>query len=248
MRSQLSSRQIPYLLLFVLTGSTLLVLPYSVTDPINLPKMVFMAIGVIGILGLMLASDESKIRNTNYPFLFLTFSFIAVLMSQFLTTSGPKSETFYGIPGRNTGILTYLSFTIITWISFNVATTSMIKKLFSLSATLGFIVVAYGNFQKAGKEPFPYLNVYENNVFGTFGNPNFQSAFLGVISVLAFSMLFAANLRLTLKALYTILLILSLIGVYQTNSIQGFFNFVIGSAIFLFLFFLLLLLFTLCPI
>lgn len=235
MRTEQQSKWIPILLLGVLTGTTLLVLPYSVTDPINLPKMVFMAIGAMLILGLMLGSGEFEVRKTHYPFLVLILSFIVVLVSQFFTSSAPKSETFYGIPGRNTGILTYLSFTIIAWISFNVASISVFKKLFFLASSLGVFLASYGIFQELGKEPFPYVNVYESNVFGTFGNPNFQSAFLGVIAVLAFSMLFGPGLKLRQKIAYGFLMALSLVGVYQTNSIQGFFNFAIGCAIFMFL-------------
>jgi O-antigen ligase len=232
MRRQVQPALIPNLLFFVLTGSTLLVLPYSVTDPINLPKMVFMSVGAMFIFGLMVGSGEFKIRRIHYPFLLLILSFILVLVTQSVTTSGPMSETFYGIPGRNTGILTYVSFTLIAWISFHISSIANFRKIFSLAATLGLILAIYGIFQELGKEPFPYMNVYESNVFGTFGNPNFQSAFLGVIAVLAFSTLFATNLKSTLKLFHLVLLILSLLGVHQTNSIQGFFNFTIGSAIF----------------
>lgn len=235
MRKELESKWIPILLLSVLTGTTLLVLPYSVTDPVNLPKMVFVTIGAMLILGITVGSGELVLHKSHYPFLLLALSFIVVLMSQLLTSSGPKSEALYGIPGRNTGVLTYLSFTIIAWISFNVASISLFKKIFLLAATLGLILAVYGIFQELGKEPFPYVNVYESNVFGTFGNPNFQSAFLGVIAVLAFSTLAAGKIKNSLKLFHSVLLILSLLGVYQTNSIQGFFNFAIGSAIFVFL-------------
>jgi O-antigen ligase len=235
MSRQVQPALIPYLLFFVLTGSTLLVLPYSVTDPINLPKMVFMSVGAMLIFGLMLGSGEFKIRRIHYPFLLLILSFILALVTQLVTTTGPMTETFYGIPGRNTGILTYMSFTLIVWISFHISSIANFRKIFSLAAILGLILAIYGIFQELGKEPFPYMNVYESNVFGTFGNPNFQSAFLGVIAVLAFSTLFADNLQPSLKLFHLVLLILSLLGVYQTNSIQGFFNFTIGSAIFVFL-------------
>ncbi len=235
MRREQESKWISNLLLGVLTGTTLLVLPYSVTDPINLPKMVFAVIGAMLILGIMAGSGEFVPHKSHYPFLFLILGFIVVLMSQLLTSSGPISETIYGIPGRNTGVLTYVSFTMIAWISFHLSSITNFRKIFSLAANLGLILAVYGIFQELGKEPFPYVNVYESNVFGTFGNPNFQSAFLGVIAVLAFSILVAGKIKNRLKMFHSCLLILSLLGVYQTNSIQGFFNFAIGSAIFVFL-------------
>lgn len=226
---------IPFSLMAVLTGSTLIVLPYSVTDPINLPKMVLMFIGVSTIVGFLVGLGKIKLKKLDYPFLFLLLFFICGLGLQFATSKGSFSETFYGTPGRNTGVLTYTAFALIALISFVSASTSNMNKLLLLVSGLGLVLAIYGVVQKLGKEPFPYMNVYESNVFGTFGNPNFQSAFLGVVAVLAFSRLISASTEVFSRTLHLALLGFSLFGIFLTNSIQGFFNFAIGSSIFVLL-------------
>ena len=229
------SRWVSNLLLVLLVGSTLLVLPYSVTDPINLPKMFVLVIVSGAILGLLVSSGKDVLQKGHRYFLFLNIVFALVLLTQLFTTSGLKSETFFGIPGRNTGVLTYLSFAIVAFAAFLVSEVSVIKRVLTLTLCIGFILSIYGILQEIGKEPFPYVNTYESNVFGTFGNPNFQSAFLGIVAVLAFSALFISNSKSYNRIFYAALLILSLLGIYQTNSIQGFFNFLIGSTFFILL-------------
>jgi O-antigen ligase len=234
-RNSALTKWVSNLVLVLLAGSTLLVLPYSVTDPINLPKMFVLVIVSGALLGLLVSSNKYSLQKSRRFFFILNLSFVLALLVQFFITSGIKSETFYGIPGRNTGILTYLSFAIVAYASFLVAEVFIIKRVLLLTVCLGFILAVYGIFQNFGKEPFPYLNVYESNVFGTFGNPNFQSAFLGIVSALAFSGLFVSGMSLYYKFLCTGLLALCLSGIYQTNSIQGFFNFLIGSTFFVLL-------------
>jgi O-antigen ligase len=235
MRREQHSRAIPIMLLAILTGSTLLILPYSVSDPINLPKMVFMTIGVLTTLGLLMTFNGLEVKKNSLAFSLVLIGFCIGLILQLLTSSGSKSETFYGIPGRNTGVLTYFAFVFIALTSYVVADRWLFKMMFNLIAILGLLLSVYGVLQKLGKEPFPYVNVYESNVFGTFGNPNFQSAFLGVVAVLAFSRLVSPTAEIIARTFHLALLGFSLVGVFLTNSIQGFFNFAIGSSIFILL-------------
>ncbi len=235
MRNQWLTKWVSGFVLVLLAGSTLLVLPYSVTDPINLPKMFVLVITSGAILGLLVVSKKFSLQRGHRYFLLLNLGFVLALIAQLFTTTGLRSETFYGIPGRNTGILTYLCFAILAFASFLVADLFVIKRVLSLTLCLGIILSIYGIFQDFGKEPFPYMNIYESNVFGTFGNPNFQSAFLGIVAVLVFSLLFISEMKWYSRALYTLTLTLCIIGIYQTNSIQGYFNFLFGSTVFVLL-------------
>jgi hypothetical protein len=83
------------------------------------------------------------------------------------------------------------------------------------------------------------VNIYESNVFGTFGNPNFQSAFLGMVSVLLVPYILISNLRIIYRLIAGLILLAALYGIELTNSIQGFFNFIIGTAVMAFLYFVL---------
>jgi hypothetical protein len=79
-----------------------------------------------------------------------------------------------------------------------------------------------------GLEPFPYINIYDNNVFGTFGNPNFQSAFIGILGTYTFTIVFDSRLNVVARIFFGLISILTLFGIYSTNSWQGFFNLAAG--------------------
>jgi hypothetical protein len=89
----------------------------------------------------------------------------------------------------------------------------------------------YGLIQHLGLEPFPYVNIYESNVFGTFGNPNFQSAFMGIFSALLFGLALDESDSLQKRLLMGFLALVGVYGVFITNSWQGFFNFTAGAGV-----------------
>jgi len=94
----------------------------------------------------------------------------------------------------------------------------------------GMILFSYGCIQLAGLEPFPYVNTYENTVFGTLGNPNFQSAFMGILGAIAIISIFDASLSRRSRMLSGGIFLASIFGVQSTNSWQGFFNLFAGAA------------------
>lgn len=211
--------------------SILLVTPYSVMDPMNLPKMT-----VVGILGLtMLGASinahslhrarEQKVATT-LAGLFILNSLLVLIFSGRTLNQG-----FFGIPGRNTGFLTYLGFTIVLLAAAQLSSASFIKTFVYFFVVIGLILSIYGVIQHLGLEPFPYVNIYENNVFGTFGNPNFQSAFMGILAALTFGLALNENDSKPKKFLLVVLTFVGIYGIFITNSWQGFFNFAAGVGI-----------------
>ena len=172
----------------------LIVTPYSVTDPINLPKMV-----VVVILG---AACLGSLMNQRFLQQFKKMKFLAVLSALFviqllavLIFSGRSiSQGLYGTSGRNTGFLTYLSLLFVC-VAFALVSNERFLIQFKVTFSIvGCILLLYGVIQFVGLEPFPYINIYANNVFGTFGNPNFQSAFIGILGAFSFTIVFDSNL------------------------------------------------------
>ena len=222
------------LLLAMLWGTTLLVLPYTVSDPINLPKMVVL-VGIAGALaGLLALNAKSLLSRLHKPILITSALFIIYLVIV-LTKSGIAfSENLYGTAGRNTGVATYASFTLVTLTCVLIASETTIRKVFASFLLIGIFLLIYGIFQYLGFEPFPYISAYESNVIGTFGNPNFQSSFMGMLAVLATTFIFKSSLSVPRRVASVALVVGSLIGVYLTNSIQGFFNFALGFSFIVF--------------
>jgi hypothetical protein len=232
-----TAKKVLFVLSFLLPGSTLLILPYSVSDPINLPKMVVLVV-CSGILAGILLSSIKELTQPKYLQILVLLSLFClnlfILLFVFRDIFG---EIFYGVPGRNTGVMTYLAFLIVMLASVYIASDSSITRVFKLLFGCGLVLIIYGFVQALGLEPFPYVNIYESDVFGTFGNPNFQSAFLGMISVLLVPYILLNQLGVAYRIAGGLLLVAALYGIELTNSIQGFFNFIIGTAVMTFLYF-----------
>lgn len=233
-----TKRLIGYLVALVGFVITLLVTPYSVSDPMNLPKMAGLVLLTGAISTLLLPQKEFYRTLKTEPIFILTLVFFLVLMNTLGRAGIRLSENFYGTAGRNTGVLTYVAFLILMLGCVYVAQEEFMKRMTVTFIVTGLILLVYGNFQYFGLEPFPYISAYESEVIGTFGNPNFQSAFLGMLGVICTTLVFDKTLNKFFRISLLFTTLFSIIGIYQTNSIQGFLNLVIGLSFVAFIFFL----------
>jgi O-antigen ligase len=213
-----------------MVATALIVTPYSVMDPMNLPKMTVIAIMSFLTLGLLVGSSSSLLIGKHRTVLVVTSIFQALLIFNLVLSGRNFSENFYGTSGRNTGVLTYLALSILMLSVSTVASPRFIDIMRVTLFFLGIFLFLYGCIQFVGLEPFPYVNVYENNVFGTFGNPNFQSAFMGILGALAVISVFDKSHGKRFRILSAGISVASVFGVYMTNSWQGFFNLFAGAA------------------
>jgi O-antigen ligase len=217
-------------ILLTMCVTVLIVTPYSVMDPMNLPKMTLLAVGGLLSLAFVFNSQKSLISKQQKHLLVLTVGFQLLLLVNLLYSGRSIVENFYGISGRNTGVLTYLALSSLMLASSLASSSQFVKTFRSVFFAIGVILFFYGLIQFAGLEPFPYVNVYANNVFGTFGNPNFQSAFMGILGTVAIVTLFDHELSVKVRALICGISLASFFGIYSTNSWQGFFNLFAGVA------------------
>ena len=113
-----------------------------------------------------------------------------------------------------------------------IADRDFLKKFVSMTLVVGFILIVYGNLQYLNLDPLPFKTAYTVNApVGTLGNPDFQSAFMGMIAVVCFTM--ALNPRFkTLTRIALILMGISSIAViYQTLAKQGYFALMAGIGV-----------------
>jgi O-antigen ligase len=129
---------------------------------------------------------------------------------------------FYGTSGRNTGLLAYFSFSVIMLSSTVVADSKFIRKISIVAIGLASLLSIYGVLQSRSIDIFVYADIGMSKSFGTFGNANFQSAFLGIVATLSFSMAFFMKLSSRSRILLLAVSLLMLIGI-QFSSAQGFF-------------------------
>lgn len=219
------------LILVGFCSTVLIVTPYSVTDPINLPKMI--ALGLFGFtcLGFLLQKEYFRHMRRAWHLPLLSLLFVIQSCMVLFFSGRSLSQGLYGVSGRNTGFITYSCLVFICLATSLVSSEKFVGRFLLTFIFVGCILLLYGAFQFIGLEPFPYMNIYANNVFGTFGNPNFQSAFIGIFGAVVFALCFDSKLNKFKRTVLALLVIISVFGVYSTNSWQGFFNLTAGAGV-----------------
>jgi O-antigen ligase len=211
--------------------------PWNSLDPVNLPKLV--TLGILSTIAFSLALlNLVFIKNrSSRPILLILGLFFIQLLFVLIFNSGEISFHFYGTPGRNTGFLAYLSLGFLLLACITSASALVLRKfLFSLLGVGGFLGL-YGLGQSRGVDFFDFINAYGSNVFGTFGNPNFQSAFMGITAAAALSFAVFGQMKLSYRLSLYALVTVAISNVYLSSE-QGYLNFLAGflAAVLVYLF------------
>ena len=213
-----------------LVSVTLLMTPLWSLDPINPIKMLAAsATGFMG-LGVLLANQKTLTLGRFKVPLILIGGFMVWQLIVFLVSDKEKLQQIFGITGRNTGLITYLAFSILFVVSVAASNAAFLIRFLWVSLAVGVASLGYGLIQALGGDPFDWVNPY-SPVFGFLGNPNFQSSLLGILGSLVFSQLLSGTAKLQLKVGYLIYLLFTLYVIRETASQQGFLVLLIGSSI-----------------
>jgi O-antigen ligase len=216
----------------ILAGLILLpisILPYSAIDPINTPQLAVLVVVAFISFGIAIEARNSIDFSRFRLILGLLSIFNLNLVMVFIFSKANLGLQFYGTFGRNTGLLTYISLSIIL---FSVVLVSNEKSLMEFSKVfylIGLVATIYGVIQFIGLDPVPWDNIF-SPVIGFLGNPNFQSALLGICGVIVFTKLLDAG-TWKIKIFGAIFLLVLVFTIYQTNSKQGLLNLLAGAAI-----------------
>ena len=217
-------------LVWGLISVTLFVTPKWALDPINPIKM--LAVTAIGFtaLGVLLANQKAlAIMRFKLP-LILIGSFMAWQLIVILVSGGEILQQIFGTTGRNTGLITYLAFSILFVVSIAASNRAFLNRFLLVSLVVGLASLGYGVIQALGGDPFDWVNPY-SPVFGFLGNPNFQSSLLGILGSIVFAHLLSSSIKFQVKGAYLVYLLLTVYVIRETASQQGFLVLLIGSSI-----------------
>jgi O-antigen ligase len=157
--------------------------------------------------------------------IFVFWGFISLIFSPIKLTDG-----LFGLPGRHTGVLTYLFLSIyfvaMLLISDKKFYSSLIKTLYSTA----LIAMLYGFLQTVNLDPINWSSP-PPAAFSFFGNQNFLSAFIGIISVSGLGYLFSKMTKNKHKSLIIIFTFFSLLLMNFTDSTQGYLIFLVGLSV-----------------
>jgi len=220
MINQVAERTIARVLGFGSAFIAVVVVTGTVTDPVNVTKLFALGGVAAGAFAVVLAFGFGQLWQNSKVLLIAVAVFLLAGLNAILNSSAPLVQNIYGAYGRNTAFVTYvlLIFTLLS------AVVLRSKKSFSLLIWgllgAGLVNVIYCLWVIIFGDFIPWNNPY-GNILGTFGNPNFIGAFLGLFaaSLIAFSLATGVNILYRLLAL-----IVFLVAVYEiidSNAIQG---------------------------
>jgi O-antigen ligase len=217
-------------LVWALISVTLAITPLWSLDPINPIKMlVVSALGFVG-LGILLANHKALLLGRFMVPLILISGFMIWQLVVFMISGGERLQQLFGTNGRNTGLITYLAFSILFVVAMAASNAVFLSRFLFASLVVGVASLVYGLIQAAGGDPFDWVNPY-SPVFGFLGNPNFQSSLLGILGSVVFTQLLSNAVKLQLKGAYLAYLLGTLFVIKETDSQQGYLVLLIGSAV-----------------
>ena len=218
------------LLVWAMVLVTLLVTPLWALDPINPVKMLAVSALAFMALGALLANQKVlNLGRYRFP-LILILSFVTWQIIVFLVSGGEKLQQLFGTTGRNTGLITYLAFSILFVVAMAASSVLFLKRFMLAALVVGVASLGYGVIQALGGDPFAWVNPY-SPVFGFLGNPNFQSSLLGILGAVVFTQILSKTVKLQIKGAYLVYLLVTLYVIKETHSQQGFLVLITGSGI-----------------
>ena len=230
MRNKSIDNAIAWLLLFAGPVVTIFLIMSGVTDPVNVTKMLMMVPIAFCLMGIVL-TQWRDLRAKEVRTVLMVSGLVAIaLITSVVFSRAPLPQLLFGNYGRNTGLVTYLSFLFIFLSASLVRQRNFSRNLLRALMIAGVVNVIYCFVALTWKDPLPWNNTY-GNILGTLGNPDFISAFLGIIFTVCVSWLVAksSNWKLRLFSLVT-----GLLAIYEakkSHAIQGLAVAAIGIAI-----------------
>jgi O-antigen ligase len=208
--------------------ATIAITPSFSFDPINPIKLLVISIlGFICLFGLTRQLSWVRSQNFDKRSLYAVTFFLVQLILVFLLSGTNPLQEFYGASGRNIGFLAYFGLLCLFLATTLTANKHTLDFLVHSLLVTGAISVIYGLIQALNLDPANWLNRY-NPVIGFLGNPDFQSAFLGIVAVISSGMLFKTNQSKLKRISLMSLAVFSLLVIQQTKALQGFMVFAIG--------------------
>jgi O-antigen ligase len=209
--------------------TTIFVSAWWTVEPVNAPKMLALAMTAGACLAAMVAGRLKPFRE-NKLVVSSVGAFVVIAILTLFSSSDSLEINLFGVGGRNTGLITYISLAIVFIGSLQLQSLLAIQKAIKAFAFAGIFNVVYCLLSIAGIELIPWNNIY-NTILGTLGNPNFIGAFLGMFGVLILASILDKNRPRKFQIFGFLILCLTFFEILKSHAIQGIVVFVLGALI-----------------
>lgn len=218
--------------IFLLIGplTSLAISPWFNFDPINLIKIFILTCLTMSAIGLLIPYTKHFFKVVGSPTTAIIFLFVGSLISAFVFSQADKAQQFWGVFGRGTGVLSYLVLAIVFLLSNFLASTQYNKKVITALLITTSLMVSYCLIQILKLDPIGWSAFFP---FGTLGNVNFLSGFLGVALVSVFILVLSKSVDVKWRFALGLLMFTGLFALYRSDSTQGLVALVVGVSTYL---------------
>ena len=213
-------------------GVTLLVTDRVSNEPVNVGKMLLL-ITIAGASFALTVTSYKQAWRENKALFSTLFVFLLISAISIMLSTDPWERGFFGAFGRNTGLLTYTGLSVLLLTTSFFRTVKSIRLILSALLASALINLIYCFVAISGHDIFAWKNPY-NSILGTFGNPDFISAFMGIFVTALSGLLFVFRIQLKYKPLIGLLILASIYVIKQSLALQGFLVAIAGACIVIF--------------
>jgi O-antigen ligase len=200
-----------FVTLFVYVGTS---------DPVNVTKLVAISAVAFSALGMLLRGQIALLWREHRLVLLAVLGLLVMGALSMMVSKAPLTQNFYGQSGRQTGFLTYLSLAIVFLAAMTFRQYRNVRNVIWALLVAGGINILYCAIALWGKDPIPWSNPYKT-ILGTFGNPDFISAFLGLALTAALALSFRKGQSLAFRVTVVLAFLLGLYEIKRSHAIQG---------------------------
>lgn len=223
--------KIQLLPIYVASAVTIVFIP-ALLDPINLPKLVLLALGAGLTVGGFWKDFGNLRAHTSRSLFLISCWFVIALVLASIFSPQPLFKTIVGVWGRNNGSLTYISLLILFLaIASQKSLTPAIHAIKVLSI-LGFICAPYGVVQSLGLDPISWNNP-GNRIILTLGNSNFAGAFIAITAIATLGYMARFAKSYLIRAILIISYLTQMYLILKSDAIQGLVIALLGSGLFI---------------
>jgi len=201
---------------------TFVISPNTNLDPINIIKFFFLFIGA-GYLVADYKQVVSRLKSGTKSYRYFVISTLVFVLFQFIglfLSGATLISQIYGVFGRNTGFLTYFALSILVLLVSTFENSQQVREVIKYLLVVTCFEIVYGLFQFANIDPYSWKNLY-NPIIGTLGNPNFSSAFYGIVASLMIPYLFEKSFKLRMRLIALVVIGILFFLTIASDSWQG---------------------------
>jgi O-antigen ligase len=220
MINQLAERTIARVLGIGSGFVAILVITGTVTDPVNVTKLFALGGVAAASVAALLAFGLHELWANSKALVIFVGLFLVASLNAIVNSDAPLTQNLYGAYGRNTAFIAYLLLISVILSATVLRRENSFKYLIWGLFGAGFVNVIYCSWVIAFGDFVPWSNPY-GNLLGTFGNPNFIGAFLGLFAASMVAYCFKQGTSVTVRLGAFAIFLITVYAIIDSNAIQG---------------------------